>query len=186
MKKLLGILALAALAAIPAKAQSWDTRGEVGGGYTFRMWNFDGSQYNSNGWNATVSYDVNRWLTAAADFDGTYSNQGENGSGWLETFMGGPRIYPIGHHKISPFVHALFGGDHASISVPDCDDEGDSCKYSDTTFAFEAGGGIDLNLTRHIAVRAIEADWEDTRVFGGFEIPAQNNFKYKAAILFKF
>ncbi|MGD1211885.1 MAG: outer membrane beta-barrel protein [Candidatus Acidiferrales bacterium] len=189
MKKLLGLLALLTLANVagrPAMAQYTEPRLEVGGGYTYRSWGVPLARTNMNGWNATVSFDVNNWLTATADFDGTYANA-DNGNlgadGWVETFMAGPRIYPIGHHKISPFVHALIGGDHASINIA-----GGGGTQSDTTLAFEAGGGVDVDLTKHLAVRIGEFDWEQTRLFGPAStgLPTQDNFKYKAAILFRF
>jgi len=158
-----------------------DSRVDVGGGYTYRSWGFAGSRFNMNGWNATASFNVNNWLTAAADFDGTYTNS-STGTAWLYSFMGGPRIYPLGHHKTSPFVHALFGGDHTTINFSD---GGGSA--TDTTFAFEAGGGVDVDVTKHLAVRIGEFDYEQTRLFGGpGGFPSQNNFKYKAAILFHF
>ncbi len=185
MKKLLVLLALLALAGVTGRsAMAQDSRVDVGGGYTYRSWGFPLARTNMNGWNATVSFNVNNWLTAAADFDGTYANA-DNGplgaDGWVETFMAGPRIYPIGHHKISPFVHALIGGDHASINIA-----GGGGSLSDTTLAFEAGGGVDVDVTKHFAVRIGEFDYEHTSLFGSLGIAVQNNFKYKAAILFHF
>jgi opacity protein-like surface antigen len=66
--------------------------------------------------------------------------------------MAGPRVYPMGHHAISPFVHVLAGGGHAKIDISG----GGSA--SDTAFAFEAGGGVDVNVTPRIAIRVGESD----------------------------
>jgi hypothetical protein len=181
MKKLLGLLALLALASVTGRsAMAQDSRVDVGGGYTYRSWGFPGTRFNMNGWNATASYNINSWLTAAADFDGTYTNN-VTGTAWLDSYMGGPRVYPMGHHKISPFVHILAGGAHTTVNFA-----GGGGSASDTTFAFEGGGGVDVDLTRHFAVRIGEFDYEHTSLFASLGIPVQNNFKYKAAILFHF
>jgi len=39
----------------------------------------------SNGWSATAQFDFDPWLAVAGDFDGTYTDQGANVSGWLES-----------------------------------------------------------------------------------------------------
>jgi opacity protein-like surface antigen len=178
MKKLLGLFVLLVLAGLPAKAQ--DSPVAVGGGYTYRSWGFPGERFNMNGWNATASFNVNNWLTVAADFDGTYTNN-TTGTAWFYSYMGGPRIYPIGHGKFSPFVHVLAGGVHSTINFA-----GGGGSASDTAFGFEGGGGVDVNLTPRFAVRIGEFDYEYSKLFGWASIPVQNNFKYKAAILFKF
>lgn len=184
MKKLLGLFALLALISVgvkPAMAQG----GEVGGGYTYRSWGLPGERINMNGWNATVGVGLNHWLTVAGDFDGTYSNQGTNGSGWVESFLFGPRIYPVGHGKVAPFAHAMFGGSHASINFPA---SGGSPAFTeaDTAFAFEVGGGVDVNVTHNFAVRLGEFDYERTNLFNGVGLPNQDNYKFKAGILFRF
>lgn len=55
---------------------------------------------------------------------------------------------------------------------------------SDSAFAWEAGGGVDVNVSKHFAVRLGEFDYEQTRLFGGN--PNQNNYKFKAGVLFHF
>jgi hypothetical protein len=186
MKKLLGLLALLALASVagrPAMAQYNESRVDVGGGYAYRSWGIPGDRVNMDGWNATGSFDVTNWLTAAADLDGTYSNQGTgNGEGWLESYLFGPRVYPVGHHKLSPFVHGLFGISHTSINF------GGGVVDTDTAFAWEVGGGVDVNLSKRFAVRLGEFDYEQTRLFGPAStgLPTQDNYKFKAGILIRF
>ncbi|MGD0955920.1 MAG: outer membrane beta-barrel protein [Candidatus Acidiferrales bacterium] len=191
MKKLLGLLALLALASVagrPAMAQDNDSRVDVGGGYAYRSWGLPGNRINMNGWNATASFDFNHWLTLAGDFDGTYSDQGSNGSGWLESYLFGPRVYPLGHHKMSPFVHALFGGAHTAINFPAIGGSEGSPAFteSDSAFAYEIGGGLDVNLSSRFAIRLGEFDFEQTRLFNGVGLPTQDNFKVKAGILIRF
>lgn len=43
---------------------------------------------------------------------------------------------------------------------------------------------MDVNVSKHFAVRLGEFDYEQTRLFGGN--PNQNNYKFKAGVLFHF
>ena len=176
MKKLLGLLALFMLASLPAMAQYSGPRLEVNGGYTYTSYDAPGGgpRVNFNGWDAGVGFNVNGWLSAAGDFDGSYASPSGTRVD-LYTYMFGPRIYPMGHHKITPFVHALFGGSH--VSIP-------SASFTDTAFGWEVGGGVDYSIGEHIAIRVAEVDFEQTQNFQPG--PNQNNFKYKGGIVFRF
>jgi hypothetical protein len=176
MKKILGLFGLFMLASVPAMAQYSGPRVEVNGGYTFTSYDTPGGgpRTNFNGWDAGAAFNVTTWLGAAADFDGSYASPGGI-SVHNYTYMFGPRIYPMGHHKITPYVQGLFGGSH--ISIP-------SFPFTDSAFAWEIGGGIDYSIGEHIAIRVAEIDYEQTRDFQPG--PDQNNFKYKGGIVFRF
>jgi opacity protein-like surface antigen len=149
-----------------------------------------------HGWNATAEYNVNRWLAVAGDFDGTYKSQtdpvptalGEDKTR-VYTFVFGPRIYPLGHHRLSPFVHAMFGFGHGQVDLPALAGPPavDSSSLSENDFAFTVGGGLDVSLGRHFAFRIAKFDYEQTRFFQSAApgTPNQNNFKYSAALLIK-
>jgi opacity protein-like surface antigen len=177
MKTIFGAMVLLAIASMPTLAQDSTPAFEAGGGYTFRSFNVPESpRFNSNGWNATVDGNFNRWLGLAADFDGTYgTNTGIDIHQY--TFMFGPRIYPMGHHRLTPFVHALFGVSRfdfgSSSGIP-----------SDSDFGFSIGGGVDYTVTPMIAIRVGEVDYERTDNLGGN--PDQNNVKVKVGVLFRF
>ena len=95
------------------------------------------------------------------------------------TYLFGPQVYPLGHHRITPFAHALFGGSYFDFPTDD---------FSDSAFAFAIGGGVDFNLTHHISIRPVQFDYEQDRNFGGGTTgnPLQNNFKYKGGVIFRF
>jgi hypothetical protein len=187
MKKLLALFALLAVFSSPALAQGTPIF-QVGGGYTFRSFNVPFSpRLDMNGWNVTAEYAVTRWLSAAADIDGTYKSQPDTlvtGTDHTDitSFLFGPRIYPLGHHKLTPFVHALFGAGHSKLTAPGVPD------LTETDFAFAIGGGLDLSLGKHFALRVAKFDYEQTRFYKSFApgTPNQNNFKYSAALLIKF
>ena len=180
MKKILGLLALLALSTVPAMAQLDNSpKFEAGGGFNYRNY---GTQFQENtneiGWFATADYNINKWLGVDADFDGSYAHPFHVDTRQY-TFLFGPQIYPIGHHKITPFAHALFGGSH--FNFPDF-------SFSDTAFAFALGAGVDWSVTHHIALRVGEIDYEQERNFGGGSSgnPIQHSFKARVGVIFRF
>jgi len=181
MKRILGLLALLALSTVPAMAQLDNTpKLEVGGGYMFRSYNLQfGPRQNFNGFFVTADYNVTNWLGVDMDFDGGYASI-EGTPVHQYTYMFGPQVYPIGHHKITPFVHALFGGSAfliPSVSVA-----------NNNAFGFSVGGGVDWSLTHHIAIRLGQFDFEQVRNFDGGTSgnPVQNDYKYKGGVIFRF
>ncbi len=179
MKKLIGLLALIFVASLPTMAQLETPRIEVGGGYTYRNYNVQFSpRVNLNGWFATADFNLNKYVGIAADFDGVYGSiQGTTVHQY--TYMFGPRFYPMGHRKFTPFVHALFGG--STFIIP-------NSPPNDSAFAFAIGGGLDASVTHNIAIRVGEFDYEQTRNFGGGSptLDNQNNFKVKVGVIFRF
>jgi hypothetical protein len=77
--------------------------------------------------------------------------------------VGGPRytynIRPNAKHASRLFVEAFAGGVHASGGIfPSSKGIGDRA----SAFAWQVGGGLDINLTKHVALRAFEADYGRT------------------------
>lgn len=191
MKKLLALFAFVALLTVPTFAQDQTPVVEVGGGYQFRS--FDqpfGPRLNENGGFFTADFNINRWLGAAAEIDATRTDQGALGTWKDYGFMFGPQIYPLGHHRLTPFVHALFGLSYINVFLPATPppDSFPAVTETDDAFSFEVGGGLDWSLTRHVALRLPEADFEQQRFFGAGSNgnPVQNNFKVSAGIVFRF
>jgi len=61
--------------------------------------------------------------------------------------------------RLQLFGQALFGGVHAFDGVFP---SGSGTKPTANSFALQAGGGLDLSLTRHIGVRLFQAEYERT------------------------
>ncbi|HTA52983.1 MAG TPA: outer membrane beta-barrel protein [Candidatus Acidoferrum sp.] len=180
MKRILGLFALLMLSTLPALAQSEGyPKFEAGGGFLYRDY---GAQFQENtneiGWFATADYNFRNWLGFDADFDGGYAHP-FHADTHQYTVMFGPQVYPLGHHRLTPFAHALFGVSH--FNFPDFD-------FSDTAFGFALGAGADWKLTHHIALRVGEIDFEQFRNFGGGTTgnPLQNGFKAKVGVIFSF
>jgi hypothetical protein len=168
---------------------------EIFGGYSyFRMPSgiyFDvdhisRDQAGLNGLNVTVTGNFNRWLGAEFDF-GRYSGTVRTGSarygGGFENLMNtidirsylfGPRFSYRGDRRFTPFVHALFG----VVGFPDVPGYG----APDYPFGLALGGGFDIKVVRHVAIRAIQADY----VVSYLEPPHENNFRLSFGAALRF
>lgn len=183
MKKLLALFALLAVSGIPTLAQGRPLF-EFNGGYTYQRWDVPTvlqppSSLNYNGFNVGGAFHVMNWLALAADITGTYNSQ--NGADTnIYSYLAGPRIYPLGHHKLTPYGHALFGV--SSLHIPR------NIPETEGKFSFAIGGGLDYSLGRHFAIRLGQFDYQRTQFlrYADPSIDNQNNFKYSAGVVVKF
>jgi len=81
-----------------------------------------------------------------------------------------------------PFGQVLIGGTHATgLLAP-----GNSgLPGPPTAFATLAGGGLDVRLSKHFALRAIEADYFFTHFNNGVNA-RENNLRIAAGLIFRF
>ena len=84
-------------------------------------------------------------------------------------FMAGPRFASRGD-TATGFVHAMFGG--AAFR---------GFEFSDTGFAMAFGGGLDVNVGKGFAIRAIQFDYVPTRLFDTW----QHNIRRGFGVVFK-
>ncbi len=184
LRKLVFVCAILSLCSLLAFSQEGPTKGgEIFGGYQYLHTNtgiaLSGADtFSLNGWNAAVSGYFSRNLGVTADFSGNYGKPSVQGVGIdtkLYTFLFGPAIRFPNASRITPFAHALFGGGNFSVSAA-------GVSGSETDFTWAAGGGIDVRLSPHVAVRLAQADFLQTRVAS----ESQNHFRYSAGIVLKF
>jgi len=188
MRKLVGLLALFVSFTLPAIAQN-TPKLEVFGGYQYLHFDLSGSALKMNGFDASATYNFNRWLGMTADISGAYNGNTPNpggpaGTTHIYNYMFGPTIYPFGHRRITMFVHGLAGDGHIHIYLPPAGGN-PSLTLTDTSFTYAAGGGFDLRITRHIAVRLFQGDYEQTHFLQDFGFPAQKNIRIAAGIVFR-
>jgi hypothetical protein len=187
MKIVLVVVSLMLLIPLAAMAQDEYPRAEVFGGYSYFRANPDGM--GLNGWDGSVTGNITKWFGVEGDVSGHYGSPKVFGfdvpfvdvSSY--TFMAGPKL-TYRSDKVAPFAHFLIGGAQARTKVL-------GISVSDSALAAAIGGGIDINLNKSIAIRAIQADYVMTRfhpgpelAFSGFD-QRQNNFRISAGIVIK-
>ncbi len=178
MRKTVFLIALLAL--FPLVALADDTpKAEVFGGYQFTHFGSSGASENFNGWNASVTGNVNKTFGVTGDFSGSYKTiSGVSVKAYTYTF--GPTISLNHEGTVNPFVHALFGGAHLSGSISS---GGFSGSASTNAFTMAMGGGIDAKVAPRIAVRLIQADW----VYFHFQGQSfSNNVRVSTGLVFRF
>lgn len=148
------------LAALPLSAQ--DGKWEAFGGYQFTSFQvlhgyaYQPPKAKGNGWDAAMGYRINNWLGVKADVSGSYGSGGtqlgvSNGPASLYTYTFGPTFSTPPNQKVRAFAEFLSGGYREQVQY-----------FSNTPFqgvALMAGGGIDAQVKRHLAVRVFEVDW---------------------------
>jgi len=165
--------------------------------------------FSLNGGGGGVTVYVNHFLGIAAEFNGYGSTTqtfnfpagianspcpvgcAVKSSGNLFTYNVGPVLKYRAEH-FEPFVETLFGGAHSntySNLVHACQV---SCvgglTPSNNAWSFIIGGGLDIPLTKMIAIRAAEVDYVLTRFGNSFTggNNNQSNFRYNGGIVFRF
>jgi len=167
---LLALLVISALA-LPAEAQDITPKVELYGGYDYLRVNAIGTSFNFNGGSGQLAYNVNHWLGIVGDFGGYYTNDGFHAG--ILSYMAGPRVNFRGHGKMTPFAQILFGGARSVDNSPL------------NTFAMSAGGGVDVKISEHFAIRPVQAEYFLTKFTDGAD-NRQNNFRFGAGVVFRF
>jgi len=109
--------------------------------------------WNPRGAGASVTFDFNRWLGLTADMSGHWGDGATTTLGRLGQFSAynvsaGPK-FTLRHGNFAPFAEVLFGGDRLTPELFNRDD----------AFGMLAGGGIDLRVGHHFAIRPVQADF---------------------------
>ena len=140
-------------------AQAQETpKAELFGGYSY-------AGTGSNGFDASVAGNLNNWFGLVADFSGQYSrfdDQGLTEKIRNHSFLFGPQFSLRRSKRVVPFVHALFGVSHLKTET---NEFGPLLSFSDTTFGMALGGGLDVGVSDHLAIRVFQADYLRTSFF---------------------
>jgi opacity protein-like surface antigen len=118
------------------------------------------------GFETSVTGYLKDHLGIEGDFDGHFKHKDFTfiGSGTTVgvrlssyNFMGGPHYRFSSSGKVTPFVRALFGGNHSSVSNGAFTSPGgvfvSGSGASETDFAMKFGGGVDIGWTKRAAIR---------------------------------
>jgi hypothetical protein len=142
----------------PLLAQD-DYKSEVFGGYQYTHFNrftqfsLTPVSVNGNGWNASFTRHLTDWIGVKADVSGAYATNlsSHENNGWvnLTTYTFGPVISAHANRGVSPFGEILLGGYLQSARIG----------ATVNGFALLVGGGVDVDVRQHLAIRALEVDW---------------------------
>jgi len=110
-----------------------------------------------------------------------------SGSGY--TYLFGPRLSFRKNDRFTPFAQVLFGGVHASaVTLSGCTDGNCNFLPAENKFAMTAGGGLDLKVHHHLAIRIIQAEYLMTSFedHSTGQSARQNDMRLSAGIVFRF
>jgi outer membrane immunogenic protein len=133
-----------------------------------------------NGGNVWIAQGLTSSIAVVAEVS-AYNASNINGSGdtlTLTSYLAGPRYRWSRWRPFTPFGQVLFGGAHAGGSAIQAAFSGSS-----NAFAMVAGGGLDVRISRHFAVRAIQADYYMTHFANSVNEP-QNFLRLGAGVVF--
>jgi opacity protein-like surface antigen len=212
---LTAILSLPAFAMAQREINEPATKGTVFGGYSLLhtnnslgsgLGNFGGlGSNNLNGWEGQGTFNFTRHFGVTADFTGnSHQLAGFSALGFsvgtqqhMYQFLFGPTVTTY-FGKSSVFGHALFGAAHSSLSA------GASLPIigglsapisSGNAFAMAFGGGVDIGLTRHFAIRAAQIDFVRTNFNAADALASglstgngngQNSFRFSTGVIWRF
>jgi opacity protein-like surface antigen len=171
------------------------------GGYNY----FHSSSEGFNGWQGQGTFNFTPHLGVTADVAGDYrtlvsfSVLGISASAHqrLYTYLFGPTV--TGNFgRAAVFGHALFGVAHSSlgagVNLPIIGGISTGLT-SANAFAMAFGGGVDIGVSRHIAVRAVQLDYLRTQFSATDALTTglstslnggQNSYRASAGIVFRF
>jgi opacity protein-like surface antigen len=204
------VLAIVLLFGTKAFAQDYP-KVEVTGDYSYIRFvpqnNNVLQSFSLNGGGANVAFFFSHVVGIEADLQG-YGSQTRNFvlpasvcagvctgsvSANLFTYNVGP-IFKFRAPHFEPFVETLFGGAHSNADgnvFKACTGLGDcvaGAHPSNNAFDFIIGGGLDVPVTRSIAIRVGQVDYILTRFGTGFTggNNNQSNFRFQAGVNFRF
>ena len=206
---LIGTLIIACASVAAAQSDSYK-RWEIFGGFSHNRIDTDvgveepvsqnivGTYQGFNGFNASVTGNVSRYVGFKFDFSGHYKTNSvdvfgvQNGIDFnsrVYNFLGGVQIKDNSSEKtFKPFAHALVGAAHGrnrihvdnqvciAIVPNPCPDD---FTVSETGFAGAFGGGLDIRANDRFDIRVIQADYNPTRLFGA----TRHNFRFGVGLV---
>lgn len=185
-------LVLFAATATPGQQTTIDVGGvlpsrlDLAAGYNFIRANAPPAScncFNMNGGFVSAEFHLSSRFGVVGEFTGEHSSKisslGQDLT--LTTYTFGPRI-SLAHVRYTPYGEFLLGGAHAGNSYFPSGTSGSS---SASSFAYSAGGGLDLNLTPRISLRAVDAQYLHTAFPNGTN-GVQNHLKIGAGVVFHF
>jgi hypothetical protein len=172
MRKLLVLLPLFIL---PLSVTAQEVpRIEVYGGYSNLMSNLNVSSFDMSGVDFSAAENLNSWFGGALDISSHFGT--ENGFKTnMETAMYGPVFSYRKVRHVVVFSHGMLGAVRGGPNYLDI-------SKSEVRFGALAGGGVDVQVSRMVALRLIQADY----VLTHFSSVRQDNIRVSAGLVLRF
>src|SRR4051812_31604462 len=156
-KLILASLGLLLMSAPGWAQESMTPKAEVFGGFSLSSMGNSGvvpsTRTQFYGWQGAVNGNLTRNLGIVADMGGQYKSiAGVSVNNYQ--FLFGPQI-SMRKDKVTPFAHMLFGVNRTS-----------ALGLSSSNLGLGVGGGLDLNVSDHLAIRVPQVDWTPVRAGG--------------------
>jgi opacity protein-like surface antigen len=104
------------------------------------------------GLNGSAAHNLNRWFGVVGDY--SYRIAEYYADEPLQTFAAGPKVSVRLNRWVTPFAHVLFGA-----ATSRCGQFSDTAGcQSDSAFAVQFGGGLDVNVGNNFSIRALQID----------------------------
>lgn len=163
---------------------------ELSAGFAHRSYYAPGGgTFGLIGWYASGEYNLKRWLGAEGEVTDTWYTVKSAGfppdTIYIYTFLAGPRFYPLGHRKITPFGHVLIGGGHYSSATPAFGGF-HGATITSNAYTYEAGGGLDLNLWGHWGIRMIQADFGNANYVKNASVANRGSTRFSFGVVYHF
>jgi hypothetical protein len=165
-----------------------------------------GGSNSLNGWEGQGTYNFTPYLGITADVNGMYRTVASfsllpglsaSANQRLYSFLLGPSV-TANFGRLAIFGHALFGEAHSSLgaglSLPIIGGLSQGLTGANA-FAMAFGGGVDIPVSRHFAIRAAQLDFLRTQ-FSSLDAfstglsnssnGGQNSFRYSGGVVFNF
>ena len=177
------LLTLAASVPSLAQSSSYSTPAyEVSGDFSYvRARSNNSGGFNLLGGSGEFTYHVRNWLALTADGGGYVFRGFPAGvSSTMYTYAAGPRFTFRRYRRATPFVQALLGGGRLTASS-------DNVHAAENSVVMLAGGGIDVPVSQHFAIRAVQADYLLTRFsLANGSSATQHNLRLSFGVVFRF
>ena len=150
-------------------------------GYQYNRDNLLGSPFNTHGLNISAARYFGRWFGVEGQIGtGFLGNTGQTSTppnlGVKSVFLaGGPKLAWRTRSRYEPWGHVLVGMEHYRFT------QTAGLLGNNTSLAGAAGGGLDVYVMPHVAIRA-EADAVGTRFFSTY----QRSFQIVGGVVFGF
>ncbi len=167
MRHLVFIAGLMLVFSMPACAQSYPG-GEIFTGFSYSTAQVS-ARDNYFGWQISFGINPRRYVRLVGDFGGQYRESGIVFQGQTATLrnyqlLWGPE-FTRRNSRATLFGHTLFGVAATHLTTPSGDPAHPQNVISiNYGFAMGFGGGVDLNVGNHLAIRVFQADYIPTHL----------------------